>query len=56
MKQRVLLCIMDGWGINKDGSKDAISAAKTPLNVSPAPVVSTTVTRSAGTTTLSALI
>ena len=30
MKQRVLLCIMDGWGINKDGSKDAISAAKTP--------------------------
>lgn len=30
MKQRVLLCIMDGWGINKDCPKDAISAAKTP--------------------------
>ena len=30
MTQRVLLCIMDGWGINKDCSKDAIAAANTP--------------------------
>ena len=30
MTQRVLLCIMDGWGINKDCPKDAISSARTP--------------------------
>ena len=30
MTQRVLLCIMDGWGSNKDCSKDAIAAAQTP--------------------------
>src|SRR5574344_1373824 len=28
--KRVLLCIMDGWGINKDCPKDAVKAAKTP--------------------------
>lgn len=30
MTQRVLLCIMDGWGINKDCPKDAIASANTP--------------------------
>ena len=28
--KRVLLCIMDGWGINKDCPKDATKTAKTP--------------------------
>ena len=28
--KRVLLCIMDGWGINTDGSKDATKVANTP--------------------------
>lgn len=28
--KRVLLCIMDGWGINKDCPKDATKEAKTP--------------------------
>lgn len=28
--KRVLLCIMDGWGINKDCPKDATKKAKTP--------------------------
>ena len=28
--KRVLLCIMDGWGINKDCPKDATKVAKTP--------------------------
>ncbi len=30
MTKRVLLCIMDGWGINKDCPKDATKEAKTP--------------------------
>ncbi len=30
MTKRVLLCIMDGWGINKDCPKDATLVAKTP--------------------------
>ncbi len=30
MKKRVLLCIMDGWGIAVDSPKDATKAAKTP--------------------------
>src|SRR5574344_1553387 len=30
MKNRVLLCIMDGWGINKDCSKDATKCDNTP--------------------------
>ncbi len=30
MADRVLLCIMDGFGINRDGSKDATKTAKTP--------------------------
>ncbi|MGN0004696.1 MAG: 2,3-bisphosphoglycerate-independent phosphoglycerate mutase [Candidatus Gastranaerophilaceae bacterium] len=30
MTNRVLLCIMDGFGINKDCSKDATKTAKTP--------------------------
>ena len=30
MSKRVLLCIMDGWGISKDSPKDATKAAKTP--------------------------
>ena len=28
--KRVLLCIMDGWGINKDCPKDATLTANTP--------------------------
>ncbi len=28
--KRVILCIMDGWGINKDCPKDATKTAKTP--------------------------
>ncbi len=28
--KRVLLCIMDGWGLNKNCPKDAVSSAKTP--------------------------
>ena len=28
--KRVLLCIMDGWGLNKDCPKDATKTAKTP--------------------------
>ena len=28
--KRVLLCIMDGWGISKDSPKDATKVAKTP--------------------------
>ena len=30
MTQRVLLCIMDGWGINSDSPKDATQIANTP--------------------------
>ncbi len=30
MTKRVLLCIMDGWGINKDCPKDATKEANTP--------------------------
>ena len=30
MNKRVLLCIMDGWGINKDCPKDATKTAETP--------------------------
>ena len=30
MNKRVLLCIMDGWGINKDCPKDATKTANTP--------------------------
>lgn len=30
MTKRVLLCIMDGWGINKDCPKDATKTANTP--------------------------
>ncbi len=30
MTQRVLLCIMDGWGVNKDCPKDAVASANTP--------------------------
>ncbi len=30
MTKRVLLCIMDGWGINNDCPKDATKEAKTP--------------------------
>ncbi|MBS4760747.1 MAG: 2,3-bisphosphoglycerate-independent phosphoglycerate mutase [Clostridium sp.] len=29
-KKRVILCIMDGWGLNKDCTKNAVCAAKTP--------------------------
>ena len=28
--KRVLLCIMDGWGISKDSPKDATKTANTP--------------------------
>ena len=30
MSKRVLLCIMDGWGIAKDSLKDATKTANTP--------------------------
>ncbi len=30
MTKRVLLCIMDGWGISKDSPKDATKVAQTP--------------------------
>ena len=30
MTKRVLLCIMDGWGISKDSPKDATKVASTP--------------------------
>ena len=29
-KQRVVLCIMDGWGINKNSNHNAVALAKTP--------------------------
>ena len=29
-KQRVVLCIMDGWGINKNSNYNAVALAKTP--------------------------
>ena len=29
-KQRIVLCIMDGWGINKNSNHNAVALAKTP--------------------------